>query len=36
MNPLTKKAGILAAMLLMFGTATFAQERENVCNDNDY
>lgn len=32
MKKLTKKAGILAAMLMMFGTVTFAQERENVGN----
>lgn len=32
MKKLTKKAGILAAVMLMFGTATFAQERENVGN----
>lgn len=32
MKKLTKKAGFLAALMLMFGTATFAQERENVGN----
>lgn len=32
MKKLTIKAGLLAAMMLMFGTAIFAQERENVGN----